>query len=75
MNERIDMTLESTNSITLKIWDRSAIAATLEGVVQELAARAGTTEDSVIVSRSGPDTFTARLIGDSHAGPLLEVPC
>lgn len=69
------MTQEPTDSITLKIWDRSAIAATLEGAVQELATRAGTTKDDVIVSRSGPDTFTARLIGDSYADPLQEVPC
>lgn len=66
---------ESTDSITLKIWDRLATVATLEGTVQELATRAGTTKDNVIVSRSGPDTFTARLIGDSYPDPLQEVPC
>jgi hypothetical protein len=69
------MTPESTESITLKIWDRSAIFSTLEGVVQELATRAGTTKDSVVVGRSGPDTFTVRLIGDSYPDPLQEVPC
>lgn len=73
--ERIDMTPESTESITLKIWDPSAIVATLEDAVQELATRAGTSIDNVIVGRSGPDTFTARLIGDSCTDPLQEVPC
>lgn len=67
---------ESTDSITLKIWDRSAIVGTLESMVQELATRAGTTKDSVKVSRSGPDTFTAHVIDDdSYADPLQEVPC
>ena len=76
MNEGIDMTSESTDSITLKIWDRSTAASTLEAMVKELATRAGTTKDSVIINRCGPVTFTARLISDdSYTDPHPEVPC
>ncbi|UZX05630.1 hypothetical protein F8G81_20485 [Arthrobacter sp. CDRTa11] len=70
------MNCECTDSLTLKIWDRSTIIATLDGMVQNLAARAATRTDSVVVSRSGPDTFTARLTGDHSCSDLhQEVPC
>lgn len=70
------MTSKSTDSITLKIWDRATTASTLEVMVQELATRAGTTKDSIIISSCGPNTFTARLISDdSFTEPLSEVPC
>jgi|UPI0005C1FCA2 hypothetical protein len=70
------MTSESRDSITLKIWDRLTTVSTLEVIVQELATRAGTTEDSVKISRCGPDTFTARLTSDdSYTDPHPEVPC
>lgn len=70
------MISEPTNSITLKIWDPTTTASTLESLVQDLATRAGTTKDSVVISRSGPKTFTAQLIShDSYADPHPEVPC
>ena len=76
MNERTDMNCKCTDSLTLKIWDRSTIVATLDVMVQDLATRAATRTDSVVVSRSGPDTFTARLIGDHSCLEVhQEVPC
>jgi hypothetical protein len=70
------MNSEFTDSQTLKIWDRSAIVATLEVMAQDLATRAGTTMDNVVVSRTGPDTFTARLIDDQFSPePHQEVHC
>lgn len=70
------MTSEPIDSITLKIWDPSTTASTLDIAVQDLATRAGTTKDSVTISRCGPDTFTVRLISNnSYTDPHPEVPC
>lgn len=76
ISESTDMNCEFTDSLTLKIWDRSTIVAALDVMVQDLATRAGTTMDNVAVSRTGPDTFTARLISDHSCSELhQEVPC
>lgn len=74
--ERTDMNCKCTDTLTLKIWDRSTIVAALDVMVQDLAARARTTMDHVEVSRAGPDIFTARLVGDHSCDELhQEVPC
>ena len=55
------MTFETTDSVTLKIWDRSAIDHTLDTVVQDLSARANAPKHSIAVTCSGPNTFTVSL--------------
>jgi hypothetical protein len=55
------MNPETTHAITLKIWDRSAIDQTLADVVQELATRAGASAHNIVVTRTGPNTYTASL--------------
>jgi hypothetical protein len=76
ISERTDMNCEFTDSLMLKIWDRSTIVAALDVMVQDLARHARTTMDNVVVSRTGPDTFTARLVGDHSCTELhQEVPC
>jgi hypothetical protein len=55
------MSPETLHSITLKIWDRSTMDRTLDEAVQELAARSNTSEHSIVVARTGPNTFTASL--------------
>jgi hypothetical protein len=55
------MSPETLDSITLKIWDRSAMDRTLDEAVQELVTRSKTSQHSIVVARTGPDTFTASL--------------
>ncbi|KRE65659.1 hypothetical protein ASG92_16905 [Arthrobacter sp. Soil736] len=55
------MSPETFDSITLKIWDSSTMDRTLDEAVQELATRSKTSEYSIVVARSGPNTFTASL--------------
>jgi len=55
------MSPETLHSLTLKIWDRSTMDRTLDEAVQELAARSKTSEHSIVVARTGPNTFTASL--------------
>ncbi|HEY9357027.1 MAG TPA: hypothetical protein VIQ52_12080 [Arthrobacter sp.] len=55
------MTFETDHSVTLKIWDRSAIDHTLETVVQDLAARAKTAKSSIAVHCSGPNIVTVSV--------------
>ena len=55
------MNSESADSITLRIWNRSTMGRTLDDAVQELATRAGTSMGNIVVTRSGPNTFTASL--------------
>jgi len=55
------MSLETLDSITLKIWDRSSMDRRLDEAVQELAARSNTSEHSIVVALTGPNTFTASL--------------
>lgn len=65
-----------TESLTLKIWDRSAMDGTLESAAQELAARSMTPSDRVLVTRIGPGTYTLTVEGaGSYTDPLQEVPC
>ena len=59
--EVLTMTFETDHSVTLKIWDRSAIDHTLETVVQDLAARAKTATSSIAVHCSGPNIFTVSV--------------
>jgi hypothetical protein len=55
------MTFETTDSVTLKIWDRSAIDHTLETLVHDLSTRANTHRSDIAVTRSGPNTFTVSV--------------
>ncbi|MBT2556054.1 MULTISPECIES: hypothetical protein [unclassified Arthrobacter] len=55
------MTFETTDSVTLKIWDRSAIDHTLEAAVHDLSTRANAPKHSIAVTCSGPNTFTVSL--------------
>jgi hypothetical protein len=55
------MTFETTDSVTLKIWDRSAIDHTLEAAVHELSTRTNAPKHSIAVTCSGPNTFTVSL--------------
>ncbi|WP_426226645.1 hypothetical protein [Pseudarthrobacter sp. DSP2-3-2b1] len=57
------MTFENTNSVTLKIWDRSAIDHTLEGIVNDLSVRSNTPKGHIAVHCSGPNTFTVSVRG------------
>lgn len=54
-------TFESTDSITLKIWDRSAMDHTLDAAVHDLSTRANAPKHSIAVTCSGPNTFTVSL--------------
>ncbi len=58
------MTSEAAPFISLKIWDHSTLDSTLEAAVQELAAATRTTTRSIVVTRSGPNIFTATLHPD-----------
>ena len=55
------MTFETDHSVTLKIWDRSAIDHTLESVVQDVSTRANTTRSHIAVHCSGPNIFTVSV--------------
>ena len=55
------MTFETTDSVTLKIWDRSALDHTLEKAVHDLSARANAPKHSIAVTCSGPNTYTVSL--------------
>lgn len=55
------MTFESTESVTLKIWDRSAMDYTLDAAVHDLSTRANAPKHSIAVTCSGPNTFTVSL--------------
>lgn len=55
------MTFESTDSVTLKIWDRSAMDHTLDAAVHDLSTRTNAPKHSIAVTCSGPNTFTVSL--------------
>ena len=57
------MTFENTTSVTLKIWDRSAIDHTLDGIVNDLSDKATTPKGHIAVHCSGPNTFTVSVRG------------
>ena len=61
------MTFDATDSVTLKIWDRSALHHTLDSAASELSARHNTTTCRVAVTCSGPNTFTLSVRGDDLA--------
>lgn len=65
------MTFETTDSVTLKIWDRSAIDHTLDTVVQDLSTRANAPKHSIAVTCSGPNTFTVSLNRNATVGAGL----
>ncbi|MDQ5860911.1 MAG: hypothetical protein M3536_01445 [Actinomycetota bacterium] len=60
------MTFENTDSITLKIWDRSAVEHTLESIVHDLSVKANTTKCRIAVQCSGPNTFTVSVRGQER---------
>lgn len=60
------MNSEGTDSLTVKAWDRSTVGSSLENAVQELATRVNTSPDNIVVTRSGPNTFTASIRTSTH---------
>ncbi|WP_165788218.1 hypothetical protein [Arthrobacter glacialis] len=56
------MNFES-NSLTLKIWDRSTIEHTLETAISHVSTKANAPRDLVKVTRSGPNLFTVSVTG------------
>ncbi|MGF9648249.1 hypothetical protein AAIH32_09765 [Pseudarthrobacter oxydans] len=61
------MTFDANDSVTLKIWDRSALHHTLDTAVNDLSARHNTTTCRIAVTCSGPNTFTLSVRGDDRA--------
>jgi hypothetical protein len=61
------MTFDANDSVTLKIWDRSALHHTLDTAVSDLSARHNTTTCRIAVTCSGPNTFTLSVRGDDRA--------
>jgi hypothetical protein len=55
------MTFETAESMTIKIWDRSAVNHTLETLVHDFSRRANAQKGDVAVTLSGPNTFTLSL--------------
>lgn len=66
------MTFETTESVTLKIWDRSAIDHTIDSVIQDLSPRATAAKCGIAVTRSGPNTFTVGLSRSVPQGATFE---
>ncbi|WP_181036185.1 MULTISPECIES: hypothetical protein [unclassified Arthrobacter] len=54
------MNFES-NSLTLKIWDRSTMDLTLETAIAHVSTKANAPRDLVRVIRSGPNQFTVSV--------------
>ncbi|BCW64491.1 MULTISPECIES: hypothetical protein [Micrococcaceae] len=50
-----------TDSITLKIWDKSAIDHTIDAAIESLSHRAAAENCGIAVTLSGPKTFTVSL--------------
>ncbi|WP_458779623.1 hypothetical protein [Arthrobacter sp. D3-16] len=61
------MTFDANDSVTLKIWDRSALHHTLDTAVSDLSARHNTTTCRIAVTCSGPNTFTLSVRGEDRA--------
>ena len=55
------MTFETAESVTLKVWDRSAVHTTLDTLVEDLSVRHNTDKSRIAVTCSGPNTFTLSL--------------
>ncbi|NYD77336.1 MULTISPECIES: hypothetical protein [Arthrobacter] len=55
------MTFETAESVTLKIWDRTAVHHTLDALVNELSVRHDTCTSKIAVTASGPNTFTVSV--------------
>lgn len=61
------MTFDANDSVTLKIWDRSALHHTLDTAISNLSARHNTTTCRIAVTCSGPNTFTLSVRGEDRA--------
>ncbi|HYH76685.1 MAG TPA: hypothetical protein VD841_04185 [Arthrobacter sp.] len=66
------MTFETTDSVTLKIWDRSAIDHTIDAAVRDLTPRAKAANCGIAVTLSGPNTFTVGLRRNVPLGSTFE---
>jgi hypothetical protein len=55
------MTFDNAESMTIKIWDRSAVDHTLESLVHDFSSRANAHKNDVAVHLTGPNTFTLSL--------------
>lgn len=58
------MSHNAPNAVTHKIWDPTSVEQTLDALVQQIAAQAGVGKSDVLVTLSGPRTFTI-----SHTNP------
>jgi hypothetical protein len=65
------MTFETDHSVTLKIWDRSAMDHTLETLVHDISTKANAHRSDVAVTRSGPNTFTVSLNRSARQGAAV----
>ncbi|MCQ6272958.1 hypothetical protein M8J71_21090 [Pseudarthrobacter sp. R1] len=61
------MTFDANDSVTLKIWDRSALHHTLDPAVSDLSTHHDTTTCRIAVTCSGPNTFTLSVRGEDRA--------
>jgi len=61
IGSRRTMTFETAESVTLKIWDRTAVHHTLDALVNELSVRHNTCTSKIAVTASGPNTFTVSV--------------
>jgi hypothetical protein len=63
---------ESPDPITLHVTDRSEMESTLNATVQRLMVRARHSQHGILVTRSGPYTFTVSLTHEVPFGLTRE---
>lgn len=66
------MSFETTDCITLKIWDRATMDRTLDTAIEQLSTRAKSTNCGILVTRLGPNTFTISLNRSVPFGTSIE---
>ncbi|WP_091470993.1 hypothetical protein [Paenarthrobacter nitroguajacolicus] len=66
------MSVETAQTITLKIWDRTSLDSALDAAVEELASQARTSRCGILVTRSGPNVFTLSVNPGIPFGTTLE---
>ncbi|MBB6405133.1 hypothetical protein HNP00_002453 [Arthrobacter sp. AZCC_0090] len=66
------MTSRIPDTITLHIRERSEMDSSIEEAVQTLSAKAKTLKCGILVTRSGPQTFTACLSQEIPYGTTHE---
>lgn len=66
------MSLQTTDSITLKIWDRASMERSLDTAVKQLSTGARAAKCGILVTRRGPNTFTVSLSRSVPFGTTVE---